>query len=394
MSTQARRPAVPPHPAGRPEEHRAAAAGPGAPPPRPALPPKPAAPPAAARPDEQPPVEDRAAPPKTRRTFPAFPAPRATPPRAPVPPQPPTPDPGPPETPRPTPRPRGRWSTGAVDLTPRPGAGAPFAAAPRGPERDEATTRLRPVPRSPRRRAAAVCLVLGLGLVAGGATGTWLTGGDSAGAAADSFTAGAALWHDAPVDRLFPPTVKGRKAGPGGADRTWTRIAVAPDSGCAKALDPLLASVLEPVGCARLLRATYTDATRSEVVTVGLLFTRAGEQAMTDLRTRFRAEKLDRRRDLMPRPYAAKDTLAEGFGDPQRASWSVAVLADLPAVVYAVSGFADGREVTEPQPAAAATADGATTAPAQAGLGHTALAHTDRAAARLRGLAHRATEES
>ncbi|WP_124288551.1 hypothetical protein, partial [Streptomyces sp. ADI98-12] len=288
---------------------------------------------------------------------------------------------------------RGRRGTGAVDLAPRPGAGAPFAAAPRGPGQDQATTRLRPVPRSPRRTAAAaVCLVLGLGLVAGGATGTWLTG-DSPDAAADSFTAGAALWHEAPVDRLFPPTVRGRKAGPGGADRAWTRIAVAPDSGCAKAFDPLLASVLEPAGCARLLRATYTDATRSEVVTVGLLFTRADRQAMTDLRTRFRTEKLGQRRDLMPRPYPAEDTPAEGFGDAQRASWSLSVLDDLPAVVYAVSGFADGREITEPQSAASATADGATSAPAQAGLGHTALAHTERAAARLRALSQPATEE-
>ncbi|MCO6715902.1 hypothetical protein, partial [Streptomyces sp. CHB19.2] len=301
----------------------------------------------------------------------------------------------PPTPPRPAepPRLRDRRHTGAVDLTARPGAGAPFAAAPKGPEHDEATTRLRPVPRSPRRTAAAaVCLVLGLGLVAGGAAGTWLAGGDSAGAA-DRFAAGAALWHDAPVDRLFPPTVEGKKAGPGGADRTWTRIAVAPDSGCARALDPLLASVLEPAGCARLLRATYTDATRSELVTVGLLFTRAGEQTMTDLRTRFRTEKLDQRRDLMPRPYAAEGTPAEGFGDDQRASWSLTVLDDLPAVVYAVSGFADGREITEPQPAARATADGATTAPAQAGLGHTALAHTERATARLRSLARPDTEE-
>ncbi|UYM23363.1 hypothetical protein NQP46_05190 [Streptomyces albus] len=283
MSTQARRPDVPPPPARRPEEPAPGAAAPT--PPRSTTPPRPAAPPRPATPPARTPADD-AAPPKSPRTFPSFPTPRpAEPPRL-----------------------RDRRHTGAVDLTARPGAGAPFAAAPKGPEHDEATTRLRPVPRSPRRTAAAaVCLVLGLGLVAGGAAGTWLAGGDSAGAA-DRFAAGAALWHDAPVDRLFPPTVEGKKAGPGGADRTWTRIAVAPDSGCARALDPLLASVLEPAGCARLLRATYTDATRSELVTVGLLFTRAGEQTMTDLRTRFRTEKLDQRRDLMPRPYAAEGT--------------------------------------------------------------------------------------
>ncbi|MDC7339863.1 hypothetical protein PQR15_29615 [Streptomyces lydicus] len=41
-----------------------------------------------------------------------------------------------------------------------------------------------------------------------------------------------------PVDTLFPRTVNGLGVGPGGADRTWTRIAVAPDSGCADAYDP------------------------------------------------------------------------------------------------------------------------------------------------------------
>ncbi|MGW1890856.1 hypothetical protein ACWCP6_11475 [Streptomyces sp. NPDC002004] len=281
-----------------------------------------------------------------------------------------------------------------MDLSPRPGAGRPFVAFARPEMFDDSTTRLRPVGVRPRAAAAAACVVLGLGLIGGAVTGSWLTGDSSAAAGPQgSFATAAALWHNIPVDRLFPPVVHGDGAGPGGADRTWTRIAVAPDTGCAHAFDPLLRKALAPVGCLRLLRATYTDATRSHVTTVGLLFTKADGDAMTALRKQFSAERLDRRTDLMPRPYAAKGTLAAGFGDAQRASWTVSVLTDAPVVVYAVSGWADGRTVTEPQPAADAMAAGATTAPAQAGLGNEAQGLADRIERGLRRTVDAATEQ-
>ncbi|MFE9838857.1 hypothetical protein ACFYP4_27505 [Streptomyces sp. NPDC005551] len=245
----------------------------------------------------------------------------------------------------------------------------------------------------PRALAAAACVVLGLGLIGGAATGSWLTGDSAAEAGSPgAFAAAGGMWHSVPVDRLFPPTVNGEGAGPGGADRTWTRIGVAPDGGCADAFDPLLRKALAPAGCLRLLRATYTDATRSHVTTVGLLFTKADAAAMTSLKNRFRREGLDRRTDLMPRSYAPKNTLAAGFGDAQRASWTVSVLTDAPVVVFAVSGFADGRTVATPQPAADATGSGATTAPAQAGLGHEAQGLADRVERSLRKRVAPATE--
>ncbi|MFC3577173.1 hypothetical protein ACFOZ0_28645 [Streptomyces yaanensis] len=245
----------------------------------------------------------------------------------------------------------------------------------------------------PRTTVAAACLVLGLGLIGGAATGSWLTGGGSGDGAQGAYDVTGSLWHSVPVDQLFPPTVYGPGAGPGGADRTWTRVAVAPDTGCKDAFDPLLSKALAPAGCLRLLRATYTDATRSHVTTVGLLFTRADAAAMTALSSRFKKEGLDRRTDLMPRPYAAKDTVAARFGDAQRASWTISVLTNVPVVVYGVSGFADGRTVTEAQSAADAMKTGATTAPAQAGLGNEAVGLTDRIEAALRKTVTSATEK-
>ncbi|MFF4033515.1 hypothetical protein ACFYZ2_27805 [Streptomyces sviceus] len=236
----------------------------------------------------------------------------------------------------------------------------------------------------PRILAVAACVVLGLGLIGGAVTGSWLIGGAGDEGGGDTFTQAGELWHSVPVDRLFPPTVDGQGAGPGGADRTWTRIAVAPDSGCRDAFDPLLRKALAPVGCERLLRATYTDATQSYVTTVGLLFTDADATAMRDLDTRFTREGLASRTDLMPLPYAAKNTLAAGFGAAQRASWTISVLTDAPVVAYAVSGWADGRKVDTPEPAEKAMESGDPTPAAQAGLGNEAQGLADRVERALR----------
>ncbi|MFI9153321.1 hypothetical protein [Streptomyces sp. NPDC053367] len=241
--------------------------------------------------------------------------------------------------------------------------------------------------------AAAACVVLGAGLIGGAVTGSWLVGDSTEERERSAFTAAGDLWHNVPVDDLFPPTVQGTGAGPGGADRTWTRIAVAPDTGCAGAFDPLLRKALAPVGCERLLRATYTDATQSHVTTVGLLFTKADAPAMRSLDRQFDSGGLAGRTDLMPRPYAARGTVAEGFGPRQRAAWTVSVLTDAPVVVYAVSGWADARPVDEPQPAADATRTDATADPAQAGLGHEAQGLADRIERALRRHAATATEQ-
>ncbi|MFD3516468.1 hypothetical protein [Streptomyces sp. NPDC058657] len=290
---------------------------------------------------------------------------------------------------------------GAVDLTPRTDGARPLTFAPPphwthdGADAPaETTTRLRPVgARSPARLAAvAVCVVLGAGLIGGAAAGSWLADRGEP-APGNGFTDARTAWRSTPVDTLFPRVLKGTGAGPGGADRAWTRVAVAPDGACTHALDPLLLKALGPVGCERLLRATYTDATTSSVTTVGMVFTRADEAATRTLRARFVREKLAERGDLIPRTFPVPGTVAAGFGDAQRASWTVRVLNDVPVVVYAVSGFADGRKVTDPQPAGAATVDGATTAPAQSGLGHEAKGIADRIERGLRRNAGRATEQ-
>ncbi|MER8043998.1 hypothetical protein [Streptomyces sp. NPDC094032] len=232
----------------------------------------------------------------------------------------------------------------------------------------ETTTRLRPVQerRPGRVLAAAGCAVLGLGLIGGALAGAVLAeSGAGEPAEPAGYSQAKRVWHDAPVDTLFPRTLSGPGAGPGGAARTWTRIVVAPDTPCTAAVLPKgLLTALKVPGCERVLRATYTDATSSHVTTVALVFTEADPATMRTLGSR--AE------DDPPPALAAPATVAAKFGDAQRASWWRHVLPDLPVVVTAVSGFADGRTVAEAEPATRAMTAKRTTAVAQAGLGHEA----------------------
>ncbi|MCH0543011.1 hypothetical protein I3F58_26345 [Streptomyces sp. MUM 203J] len=234
--------------------------------------------------------------------------------------------------------------------------------------------------------------MLGLGLLGGAGAGAWLSRAPRDAQARTPYTEAPTLWHSVPVDTLFPRTLRGDGAGPGGADRSWARVAVAPDADCADALPPRLARTLEQSGCLRVLRATYTDTTATSVITVGMAFMEADNTGMTALHTRFTDGGLDERPDLMPSAFPARGTVAADFGDAQRASWHIDVLTEVPVVVYAVSGFADGREITDPQPAHEATAKDQSTVPAQAGLGHDARGVATRIEESLREAVGQAVE--
>ncbi|MEU6929987.1 hypothetical protein AB0A05_12590 [Streptomyces sp. NPDC046374] len=368
------RPATPPAPAtpappARPRSSATAAPRPSAPTTPPAATPLPSAPgtPPAAAPRSPAPV---AAP------RPSAPAPRPPAPGAPPAPPAPTRPPAAPAQPLPavetTTRLRPIRDAGPVPAPARP----VVAPHPYGVDRwalpdevpAETTTRLRPVQdrRPGRVLAAAGCAVLGLGLVGGAVAGALLAeSGAGEPAEPPGYAQAKGIWHDAPVDALFPRTLSGPTAGPGGAARTWTRIVVAPDTPCTAAVLPKgLLTALKVPGCERVLRATYTDATSTHVTTVALVFTQADPATMRTLGSRAEDD---------PAPaLAAPATVAAGFGDRQRGSWWRHVLTDLPVVVTSVSGFADGRAVTEAEPATRAMTAKRTTAVAQAGLGHEA----------------------
>ncbi|MEU5809923.1 hypothetical protein [Streptomyces sp. NPDC047718] len=229
----------------------------------------------------------------------------------------------------------------------------------------------RPSRGAARTAAAALCAVLGTGLLAAAALTGWAErhAADRPPTPEAAYRTAASLWRAAPADTLFPPVLTGADSGPGGADRTWTRVALAPDSDCGPVLAPDWQAALAPTGCTRVLRATYADATHSSLIAVGMVFTPADATAMDGLRGRLTA----------PPAY--------GFADARRAAWTASVLPDAPVVVYAVSAFADGRTLEAPVPAEDAMRKNATGAVAQAGLGHEAKAVADRMEGTVRSLA-------
>ncbi|MET9348594.1 hypothetical protein [Streptomyces termitum] len=259
----------------------------------------------------------------------------------------------------------------------------------------ETTTRLRPV-REARARGRAVavgaCVVLGVGLIGGALAGVWLAAsGKGRSAEPAGYAVTQRLWHDAPVDTLFPRTLTAPQAGPGPSARTWTRVVVAPDAPCtAASLAPRLLAAVRPLGCERVLRATYTDATATSVLTVGLVFTRADVAAQRALDGRKLAAQLGQ--DVPPALPGA-GTVAAAFGPAQRAAWWATAPADLPVVVTAVSGFADGRTFPAPVPADQAMKKGRSDAVAQSGLGHEALGIAEGLEKQLRATARTAAKE-
>ncbi|MGW6985304.1 hypothetical protein ACWGE1_38585 [Streptomyces sp. NPDC054932] len=231
----------------------------------------------------------------------------------------------------------------------------------------EPTPPPQPAHTTPRRHpgrvlATSLCILLGGGLIGGAALSTWAEhrAANRPLPADAAYRKAASLWRSAPVDSLLPPVLTGPSAGPGGSDRTWTRIALAPDADCAAALAADWQTLLATAGCTRVLRATYTDATRSSLISVGMVFTPADAPTMTALKGRI----------TTPPAY--------GFTDAQRAAWAASVLPEAPVVVYTVSAFADGRPQDAPRPAEDLMKKEATGAAAQAGLGHEARAVADR----------------
>lgn len=250
------------------------------------------------------------------------------------------------------------------------------------------TRRLLAGGRSPRPRpgtpAQWVCLALGGVLLTAAVVTNWGTHGtETRHETSDQrrFRTARQLWHTVDVDGLFPRTLATPHAGAGETARRWVRLRTAPrrvpdntpgttssgtsgtppgaagqassKTGCSRALPQDLRQRLSSAGCLRAFRASYTDTTRSQVVTVGVVVTRADPGTARRLATRWRNRHDGLRRSLTPLPLRVSGTPARDFDSAAVASWDVCVPPDLPLLTWAVSGFADGRTVRHPVPAAA-----------------------------------------
>lgn len=147
-------------------------------------------------------------------------------------------------------------------------------------------------------------------------------------------------WRAVSVDDLFPPVYHSTTAAPLlGGERDFTRIGLAQSADCGAALDPALVRLLASHPCGPVLRAGYTDATRTLVATVGLaiLGTNPADEREVSAATESEHD------DLGARPVAFPGTPAAEFGPAQRVAFRVFASDDAPFLTFAVVGFSDGR---------------------------------------------------
>ncbi|MCF6467518.1 hypothetical protein FAF44_03695 [Nonomuraea sp. MG754425] len=196
--------------------------------------------------------------------------------------------------------------------------------------------------------ASALTLICAVAAgVAGSAAGTELTRGPTTAelqAAARHEVAD--RWHTWPTGRIFPATLP-YSAEQGGREHA-SRIGISPRTSCGDSVDAKAVKALRKAGCRGVLRATYIDALRGVLVTIGVVALR-DELAAVRARTAF-AETGKPAPGL--RPLAFHHTVSDRFTAAVRQSGSVRQAG--PYVVLTTAGQVDGRPADaagEPRPA-------------------------------------------
>jgi hypothetical protein len=149
----------------------------------------------------------------------------------------------------------------------------------------------------------------------------------------------ASRWRTWPAGKIFPAQVSYQLPNTefdsvNGLTLSAHRVGIAPQTSCRDGTDRALARVLDKGGCAALLRATYTDASGSLVLTVGVAVMPGAAPPPASLPN---ARGLRPTVKTVPFPR----TLAAGFGDRQRQV--AGAYSRGPYLVLYTAGFTDGR---------------------------------------------------
>lgn len=158
-------------------------------------------------------------------------------------------------------------------------------------------------------------------------------------------------WRTTPKTELFPARVRylldGEEFGvPGSLRLTARRLGIAKQASCGRTAGggADLVTVLHRSGCQAVLRATYTDATSSLVLTVGIAVLRSQrsvESAAQLLTGSAATAQGASSKQLVLSPVPVPGTPASAFRVRQRqVAW---VVGSGSYLVLATAGFADGR---------------------------------------------------
>jgi hypothetical protein len=155
----------------------------------------------------------------------------------------------------------------------------------------------------------------------------------------------AVLWQRLPAGKIFPASVG--YVNSLGAETKATLVGIAPQAPCAAAVDARAAAVLAAAGCLTVLRATYTDASRTALATVGIAVMRSSNGADTMLRTLAAGGH----GGLLPVSFPG--TVASLFTGKARETATAQSTAGPYLFLYA-AGYADGRSTRLGPPIGAA----------------------------------------
>ncbi|HEX4063269.1 MAG TPA: hypothetical protein VHY58_19830 [Streptosporangiaceae bacterium] len=149
----------------------------------------------------------------------------------------------------------------------------------------------------------------------------------------------ASHWRTWPAGKIFPAQVSYQLSNTefdatNGLTLSAHRVGIAPQTSCRNGTDRALAGVLDQRGCEALMRATYTDATGSLVLTVGVAVMRGAAPPPASL-----PDRSSLRPTVKTVPF--RRTLAAGFGDRQRQV--AGAYSRGPYLVLYTAGFTDGR---------------------------------------------------
>jgi hypothetical protein len=144
----------------------------------------------------------------------------------------------------------------------------------------------------------------------------------------------AVLWQRLPAGRIFPSSVTYLSTM--GFETKATRVGIAPRASCRAAVDERAAAVLDAAGCVAVLRATYADASRTALATVGIAVLRAAGGADAVLRVLAASGH----GGLLPVSFPG--TVASLFTGRARETASAQSAAGPYVFLYA-AGYADGR---------------------------------------------------
>ncbi|MBE3010813.1 hypothetical protein IL992_16645 [Microbispora sp. NEAU-D428] len=154
------------------------------------------------------------------------------------------------------------------------------------------------------------------------------------------------LWRNEPVETLFPTALglqdPEKKQGDPDTERGWTRVAVSPETSCAKALSGAVAKEAARRGCVAAVRATYVDDTGGTAASIAIVM-------FGDPKIALDFGDLVHDKGDADRPDQAVHALAAPgitWSDAVRAgSGSYSVLdIDTPCAVVASAGPSDGRK--------------------------------------------------